>query len=185
VTGSPVLGSGSSGPHRNRFRWGPLLARRSPNDPDDLAYALALAPTEVSPQELARVAATRSVGEPCLEEAKRETGLDQDEVRHWPSWCRHLTRSLLAPAWLASIPSQAEAQAGAVPQAWPARPCPRCAGCWRWRCRQATSASRVIAALNSIFPSISPRWFVAAAHGRLDQSRSDPGVLGSHCAAAL
>jgi len=62
---------------------------------------------------------------------KGETGLGQEEVRHWPSWSRHRTRSLLAHAWLASIPSQAEAQAGAVLSAWPARRCPRCAGCCR------------------------------------------------------
>src|SRR5579884_733328 len=58
----------------------------------------------------------------CAPSRKGETGLDQDEVRHWPSWYRHLTRSLLAPAWLASIPSQAEAQAGAVLSAWPGVP---------------------------------------------------------------
>ncbi|HZU19287.1 MAG TPA: hypothetical protein VFD01_22145 [Candidatus Dormibacteraeota bacterium] len=50
----------------------------------------------------------------CAPSREGETGLDQDEVRHWPSWCRHRTRSLLAHVWLASIPSQAEAQAGAV-----------------------------------------------------------------------
>ncbi|HZV48635.1 MAG TPA: hypothetical protein VFD49_02565 [Candidatus Dormibacteraeota bacterium] len=50
-------------------RWGALLARRSRSDPNDLASSLALAPTEVTLQELATVAATRSTAEPCLEEA--------------------------------------------------------------------------------------------------------------------
>jgi SRSO17 transposase len=97
-----------------------LLARRSPSDPNDLAYYLALAPTEVSLQDLARVAATRSVAEQCFKEAKRETGLDQYEVRHWPSWYRHITLSMLAHAWLAAVRSQAEVQKGAVSQASPA-----------------------------------------------------------------
>ncbi len=101
-------------------RWGALLARRSRSDPDDLAYDLALAPTEVTLQELATVAATRSTAEQCLEEAKGETGLDQDQVRHWPSWYRHLTRSMPAHAWLTAIRSQAEAQPGGVLPAWPA-----------------------------------------------------------------
>ncbi|HLH67518.1 MAG TPA: IS701 family transposase [Candidatus Dormibacteraeota bacterium] len=91
-----------------------LLARRSLSDPDDLAYYLALAPTEVSLQELATVAATRSTAEQCLEEAKRKTGLDQYEVRHWPSWYRHITLSMLAHAWLAAIRSQAEVRQGGV-----------------------------------------------------------------------
>ncbi|HZU17844.1 MAG TPA: hypothetical protein VFD01_14740 [Candidatus Dormibacteraeota bacterium] len=85
ATGGPVPRSGSSGPHWNRFRWGLLLARRSLSDPDDIAYDLALAPTEVSLQDLARVAATRSIAEQRFKEAKGETGLDQDEVRYWPS----------------------------------------------------------------------------------------------------
>ncbi|HZV50944.1 MAG TPA: hypothetical protein VFD49_14385 [Candidatus Dormibacteraeota bacterium] len=101
-------------------RWGALLARRSRSDPDDLAYDLALAPTEVTLQGLATVAATRSTAEPCFEEAKGETGLDQDQVRHWPSRHRHLTLSMLACAWPAAIRSQAEAQPGGVLPAWPA-----------------------------------------------------------------
>jgi len=97
-----------------------LLARRSLSDPDDLVYYLALAPTEVTLQELATVAATRSTAEQCLEEAKGETGLDQYQVRHWPSWYRHITLSMLAHAWLTAIRSQAEAQPGGVLPAWPA-----------------------------------------------------------------
>jgi len=56
------------------------------------------------------VAATRFVAEPCCKEAKGETGRAQEEVRHGPSWYRHLTRSLLAPAGLAAIRRQAETQ---------------------------------------------------------------------------
>src|SRR5258708_3576288 len=38
-----------------------------------------------------------------LEEAKGETGLDEYEVRFWHSWYRHITLSMMAHAWLASI----------------------------------------------------------------------------------
>src|SRR5207249_4555887 len=37
------------------------------------------------------------------EEAKGETGLDEYEVRFWHSWYRHITLSMMAHAWLASI----------------------------------------------------------------------------------
>jgi SRSO17 transposase len=41
--------------------------------------------------------------EQCIEEAKGETGLDEYEVRFWHSWYRHITVSMIAHAWLASI----------------------------------------------------------------------------------
>ncbi len=46
---------------------------------------------------------TRYTIEQCIEEAKGETGLDQYEVRYWHSWHRHITLSMMAHAWLASI----------------------------------------------------------------------------------
>jgi len=94
------------------------LARRSLGDPDDLASSPALAPTELSLQGLATVAATRWVAEPCLKEAKGESGLDQDEVRRWPSRHRHLTSSMPAGAWPAAIRRQAEGQEGGVSPTW-------------------------------------------------------------------
>jgi SRSO17 transposase len=89
-----------------------LLARRSVSDPTDLAYYLALAPETTPLRELARVAATRYTVEQCFEEAKGEVGLDQYEVRHWPSWHRHVTLVMLAHAWLAAVRSQAEGEKG-------------------------------------------------------------------------
>src|SRR3990170_4167245 len=77
-----------------------LLVRRSVSDPTELAYYLALAPWETTLEEMAVVAATRYTVEQCLEEAKGETGLDHYEVRHWTSWYRHITLSMLAHAWL-------------------------------------------------------------------------------------
>jgi SRSO17 transposase len=80
-----------------------LLARRSPSTPDKLAYYLACAPAKTSLATLARVAASRYTVEQCIEEAKGETGLDEYEVRFWHSWYRHITLSMMAHAWLASI----------------------------------------------------------------------------------
>src|SRR5437764_577313 len=80
-----------------------LLARRSLSTPDELAYYLAYAPPKTSLETLVRVASTRYTVEECIEEAKGETGLDEYEVRFWHSWYRHITLSMMAHAWLASI----------------------------------------------------------------------------------
>jgi len=95
-----------------------LLARRSVNDPTELAYYLALAPWETTLEEMAVVAATRYTVEQCFEEAKGETGLDHYEVRHWISWHRHTTLSLLAHAWLAALRSTEDAKKGLAIQSW-------------------------------------------------------------------
>jgi SRSO17 transposase len=80
-------------------RW--VLARRSIEDPPELAYYLAFAPATSMLQTLVQVAGARWTVEQCLEEAKGETGLDQYQVRSWQSWHRHVTLSLLAHAVLA------------------------------------------------------------------------------------
>jgi SRSO17 transposase len=80
-----------------------LLARRSKSAPDKLAYYLAYAPPRTSLERLVRVASSRYTVEQCIEEAKGETGLDEYEVRFWHSWYRHITLSMMAHAWLASI----------------------------------------------------------------------------------
>jgi SRSO17 transposase len=80
-----------------------LLARRSKSAPDKLSYYLAYAPAKTPLQTLVRVASTRYTVEQCIEEAKGETGLDEYEVRFWHSWYRHITLSMMAHAWLASI----------------------------------------------------------------------------------
>jgi SRSO17 transposase len=85
-----------------------LLARRSQTDPTDIAYYLSNTPEEISMLKLAQVASTRYRVEQGIEEAKGETGLDEYEVRHWHSWHRHITLSMMAHAWLASIRSKSE-----------------------------------------------------------------------------
>ncbi len=80
-----------------------LLARRSLSDPKQLAYYLAYTPSRTSLETKVRVASSRYTVEQCIEEAKGETGLDEYEVRFWHSWYRHITLSMMAHAWLASI----------------------------------------------------------------------------------
>ena len=47
-----------------------------------------------------------------------EAGLDEYEVRHWHSWHRHITLSMMAHAWLASVCCKAEKKRGLRTQAW-------------------------------------------------------------------
>jgi SRSO17 transposase len=96
-----------------------LLARRSVNDPTNIAYYLSNAPVGTPLVKLARVASTRYTVEQCLEEAKGETGLDEYEVRYWHSWYRHITLSMMAHTWLASVRYQATEKKGDLSPSWP------------------------------------------------------------------
>jgi SRSO17 transposase len=102
-----------------------LLVRRSVQDPSALAYYLAHAPADTPLLTLAGIAAQRYTVEQGIEEAKGEAGLDHYEVRHWPSWYRHVTLALLAHAWLAAVRAQApvdpadRALGGALRASWP------------------------------------------------------------------
>jgi SRSO17 transposase len=96
-----------------------LLARRSVNDPTDIAYYLSNAPVDTPLVKLAQVASTRYTVEQCIEEAKGETGLDEYEVRYWHSWHRHITLSMMAHTWLASLRYQATEKKGGQSPSWP------------------------------------------------------------------
>jgi SRSO17 transposase len=89
-----------------------LLARRSISDRKQVAYYLAYAPAKSSLLTLAYVASQRYTVEQCIEEGKGETGLDEYEVRFWHSWYRHITLSMMAHAWLASIRMQDQEKKG-------------------------------------------------------------------------
>ena len=87
-----------------RAGWGHwLLVRRSLSNPSELAYYLVSGPQTTTVDEAVRVAGARWTIECCLEEAKGETGLDEYEVRGWQSWHRHITLSLVAHAFLATV----------------------------------------------------------------------------------
>ena len=96
-----------------------LIARRSISDPTDIAYYLSNAPVDTPLLKLARVASTRYTVEQCIEEAKGETGLDEYEVRYWHSWHRHITLSMMAHAWLASVRYKATEKKGDLSPSWP------------------------------------------------------------------
>jgi SRSO17 transposase len=96
-----------------------LIARRSISKPTDIAYYLSNAPVDTPLLKLAQVASTRYTVEQCIEEAKGETGLDEYEVRYWHSWHRHITLSMMAHAWLASVRYQATEKKGDLSPSWP------------------------------------------------------------------
>jgi SRSO17 transposase len=99
-----------------------LVARRSLSDPTDIAYYLSNAPVETWAEpilKLAQVASTRYTVEQCIEEAKGETGLDEYEVRYWHSWHRHITLSMMAHTWLASVRYKATEKKGGLIPSWP------------------------------------------------------------------
>jgi SRSO17 transposase len=91
-----------------------LIARRSLNDAQEIAYYLSNAPVETPLLEMAQVASRRYTVEQCIEEAKGETGLDEYEVRLWHSWHRHITLSMMAHTWLAAMRYQANQEKGAL-----------------------------------------------------------------------
>jgi len=95
-----------------------LLARRSISDPTEVAYYLSNAPGTTPLQTMASVGSARYTVEQCIEEGKGDAGLDAYQIRHWPSWHRHITLSMMAHAWLASIRDK-EAQKGGASRSLP------------------------------------------------------------------
>lgn len=96
-----------------------LLVRRSIANPTEMACYLSNAPVNTPWLTLAQVASTRYTVEQCIEEGKGETGLDDYEVRYWHSWHRHITLSMLAHTWLASIRRKARQEKGGLNPSWP------------------------------------------------------------------
>jgi SRSO17 transposase len=106
-------GAGAHGPREYdwaripiRIGWAPgrghwLLARRSINDPTEIAYYLCYGRRRSSLADLAWVAGARWRIEECFQQAKNEAGLDHYQVRTWRAWYAHITLSMLAHAWLA------------------------------------------------------------------------------------
>jgi SRSO17 transposase len=90
-----------------------LLVRRSRSDPTELAYYVVYAPAGTTLRILARVAGQRWRTEQRFELAKGEVGRDQDEVRRWDGWYRHMTLAMFALAYLAVLRTHLQAQAAA------------------------------------------------------------------------
>jgi SRSO17 transposase len=77
-----------------------LLARRSIEKPEELAYYVVFCPIGTTIQELVQVAGQRWTIEESFEITKDEVGLDEYEVRRWSGWYRHITLAMLAQAYL-------------------------------------------------------------------------------------
>jgi SRSO17 transposase len=120
-----------------------LLIRRpldAPEDPKELAHELAyyltFAPTGTLLETLVAVAGRRWTIEESFAAAKGGVGLDQYEVRHYPSWYRHITLAMLALAYLAVVRSHLPQQADAgVPD-------PKGGPPWLSSCSSTASSSR-------------------------------------------
>jgi SRSO17 transposase len=95
-----------------RGHW--LLARRSVDDPSEIAYYICYGPRRSSLAGLARIAGSRWPVEECFQQAKNETGLDDYQVRTWRGWYAHITLSMLALAWLAVMRAQAKKGAASL-----------------------------------------------------------------------
>src|SRR2546430_1465372 len=105
-------GDGAKGPRWYDWRWLPLadpvdptwrrwlLVRRSLSAPADLTAYVVFAPQPTTLEDVVRVAGSRWTVESGFEVAKGEVGLDQDEVRTWRGWYRHITLVMWALALL-------------------------------------------------------------------------------------
>lgn len=106
-------GDGSKGPRMYDWAWQFIResphdpdwiecwwARRSRNDPPDIAYYFVHCRHETALTTLVSVAGTRWAIEESFETAKGEVGLNHSEVRKWTGWYRHMTLALLAHAFL-------------------------------------------------------------------------------------
>lgn len=78
-----------------------LLARRSIDDPTDIAYYLCFHPDTVTREQIVAVAGARWAVEECFQAAQDQCGLDHYQVRRYPAWYRHITLAMLAHAFLA------------------------------------------------------------------------------------
>ncbi|MBB6038035.1 SRSO17 transposase [Phytomonospora endophytica] len=84
-----------------RGHW--LLARRSITRPEQIAYYVCFGPRRTRLHHLVAVAGMRWRIEECFQQAKNETGLDHCQARNLRAWYAHITLSMLALAWLATI----------------------------------------------------------------------------------
>ena len=80
-----------------------LLARRSINDPSDLAYYFCYSQNPTTIETLVHIAALRWTVEECFQTAKNEAGLDHYQVRDYTAWYRHMTLAMAALTFLTII----------------------------------------------------------------------------------
>jgi hypothetical protein len=105
-------GDGTKGPRWYDWRWLSLveppepgwrrwlLVRLSLSVPTKLTASRLFAPQDTTVAETVQVAGTRWTIESGFEATKGEGGLDDNEVRNWTGWYRHITLAMWAYARL-------------------------------------------------------------------------------------
>jgi SRSO17 transposase len=101
-----------------------LLARRSLDDPTDIAYYVCFHPDTIDRGQIVAVAGARWAIEECFQAAKGQCGLDHYQVRKCDAWYRHITLAMLAHAFLAVTDPKAHA-------GWAESQSPKSAVSWR------------------------------------------------------
>ena len=77
-------------------------------------YYLSNAPADTPIEELVRVCGMRWPIESCFEEAKRELGMDQYELRFWAGWHHHMTLVILAHHFLVRLQQRLNQREGGL-----------------------------------------------------------------------
>jgi hypothetical protein len=93
-----------------------VLLRRRLSDPDEGVAYHVFGPRVTTLLEAARVAGIRWATEECFETATGAVGLDEDAVRKWDRWYRHITLVMLAQADLTVIRAAAQAARAGDPE---------------------------------------------------------------------
>ena len=91
-----------------------ILARRSIDDPTDLAYYFCYSNKPTNLEELVHVAASRWTVEECFQTGKNEAGLDHYQVRDYTAWYKHMTLSMIALAFLTIIKTAEEKRGSSI-----------------------------------------------------------------------
>ena len=95
---------------------GRLILRRDPETGEQKAF-LSNAPASVPPARLVAVSGMRWPIEQCVEVAKQELGMGDDEVRSWTGWHHHTTLVILAHFFLVRLQRRLKKSPGAEPGA--------------------------------------------------------------------
>ncbi|MFJ7497994.1 hypothetical protein ACIQZB_44360 [Streptomyces sp. NPDC097727] len=83
---------------------GPVLeVRHRISDPIEIAYYVCCGPVTSRLKDLVRTAGARWQVEECFQMAKGECGLVHYQVRLYRAWYRHITRAMVARAYLTAI----------------------------------------------------------------------------------
>ena len=91
-----------------------ILARRTIDDPTDLAYYFCYSNKPATLEDLVHVAASRWTVEECFQTGKNEAGLDHYQVRDYTAWYKHMTLAMIALAFLTIIKTAEEKRGSSI-----------------------------------------------------------------------